>query len=58
MLKFEQWVLNLVLNGYSLKFKGSENLQRSLDGFNPCFKWLLPKISDENSVEIYIHGKF
>ena len=53
-------VLNLVLNGYSLKFKGSENLQHSLDGFKPCFKWLLPKIAENPSknIEIKINLSF
>ena len=39
-------VLNLVLNGYSLKFFSKALLNRQLqNGFKPCFKWLLLKIS-------------
>ena len=39
-------VLNLVLNGYSLKFQGKKFfIYDGVTSFKPCFKWLLPKIS-------------
>ena len=42
-------VLNLVLNGYSLKFfTRRRNLEDSLISFKPCFKWLLPKINGKS----------
>ena len=46
-------VLNLVLNGYSLKFKSIIlGLSEKPDevSFKPCFKWLLPKIHNVRSI--------
>ena len=37
-------VLNLVLNGYSLKFYDIAKDEVKFLSFKPCFKWLLPKI--------------
>ena len=49
-MEFVPNVLNLVLNGYSLKFRTTDPyfIYDVVKGFKPCFKWLLPKISTKN----------